>query len=131
MLRAGTYAMTIGDPARRRHALDFDDMKERLGDDEELVSDVIRLFLEDYRLRLDAIASAIEARDPEHLRAAAHMLKGGASNMSAPGVVEAARVLEAIGGSGDLTLAAERFATLVSETEHLASALREIQAGRS
>ena len=106
-------------------------MRERLGEDEELVSDVIRLFLEDYGVRLDAIASAIEARDSERLRAAAHTLKGGASNLSAPGVVEAARVLEAMGGSGDLTLAAERFDELVSETEHLASALREIQAGRS
>ena len=123
--------MTIGDPEARQDALDLDDMRERLGDDEELVSDVIRLFLEDYRLRLDAIASAIEARDPERLRAAAHLLKGGALNLSAPGVVEATRVLEAIGGSGDLTLAGARFAVLVSETEHLASALREIQAGRS
>ena len=123
--------MSIGDSGARHDALDFEDMRERLGDDEELVSDVIRMFLEDYGFRVDAIASAIEARDPERLRAAAHMLKGGASNLSARGVVDAARVLEAIGVSGDLTLASDRFAILVSETEHLASALREIQAGRS
>ena len=123
--------MTIDDPAAQRVALNFEDMRERLGDDEELVSDVIRLFLDDYRLRLDAIGSAIEARDSGRLLAAAHTLKGGASNLSAAGVVDAARALEAIGRSGDLTLADARFVALVSEMEHLAAALREIQAGKS
>lgn len=125
---------TMGTDEKRSSAqstLDFDQMRERLGDDEELISDVIRLFLEDYPLRLAAIKSALEARDPERLRAAAHTLKGSASNLSAPGVVAAARALEAIGSSGDLGAAEAGFARLVSEAERLEVALREIQATRS
>ena len=118
----------MGDPPTSP-ALDVGAMRQRMGDDEELIADGIRIFLEDCPPRLAAIASAIEARDPARIRAAAP-LKGGASNLAAPGVVQAALALEAIGGSGDLALADARFATLVAETERLAAALRELPARR-
>ena len=120
----------LGDAGAARPALDLARMRERLGDDEALVADVIRLFLDDYPMRLDAIAAAIQARDPVRLRRAAHALKGSASALSAQGVAEAARALEAIGEAGDLALADHRFAALVAEAERLAAALREFQTGK-
>lgn len=120
----------LGDAGAARPALDLARMRERLGDDEALVADVIRLFLDDYPMRLDAIAAAIQARDPMGLRRAAHALKGSASALSAQGVAEAARALEAIGEADDLALADQRFAALVAEAERLAAVLREFQRGK-
>ena len=110
-------------------ALDVGEMRQRLGDDEELIADIIRLFLADYPLRLEAIESAIEARDPDRIRREAHTLKGGASNLSAFGVVEAARALEMLDSSADSVAVDAHVARLVAEVEHLATALRELQAG--
>ncbi len=109
-------------------ALDFDEMRQRLGNDEELVSDIIRLFLADYPHRLEAIESAVEARDANRIRSEAHTLKGGASNLSAFGVVEAACALEMLGSPADPIAVDAHFARLVTEVEHLAAALRELQA---
>ena len=104
-------------------------MRQRLGDDEELIADIIRLFLADYPLRLEAIESAIKARDPDRMRREAHTLRGGASNLSAFGVVEAARALEMLGSSADRLTVEGHVARLVAEVDHLATALRELQAG--
>ena len=119
----------VGDADAGRAVLDVEQMRERLGDDDELVADVIRLYLDDYPARLEAIASAIKAHDAAGLRGAAHALKGGASALSAQRVADAARQLEAIGEAGDLGLADQRFAALVSEAEQLAAVLRDLQKG--
>ena len=124
-------AATAPESALPASALDFGEMRQRLGDDEELIADIIRLFLADYPLRLDAITSAIEASDPDRIRREAHTLKGGASNLSALGVVEAARALEMLGSPADRVTVDAHFARLVAEVEHLATALRELQAGMS
>jgi CheY-like chemotaxis protein/HPt (histidine-containing phosphotransfer) domain-containing protein len=110
-------------------AFDVEEMSQRLGDDEELIADVIRLFLEDCPVRLGSIRSAVEARDVERLRAAAHALKGSASNLSARGVVAAARALEAVDGTTDAQSMDACFAALVSEAERLAAVLRDFNPG--
>jgi two-component system sensor histidine kinase/response regulator len=76
---------------------DEDALRHRLSGDEELLADVIRMFLEDLPVRLAAIADAVTVRNPTRLRAAAHALKGVAGNVSANRLSEAASVLELIG----------------------------------
>jgi two-component system sensor histidine kinase/response regulator len=120
-----------GDAGAEWPVLDVEEMRERLGDDDELVADIIRLYLDDYPVRVAVIAAAIQARDATGLREAAHALKGSASALSARRVVDAARALEAIGEAGDLGLAERRFAALVSEAEQLAVVLRELQREKS
>jgi two-component system sensor histidine kinase/response regulator len=109
--------------------LDVGQMRDRLGDDDELIADIIRLFLEDYPIRLAAIEQAIELRDPDRIRSGAHALKGSASNLSASGVVAAARALEMLGDPADLGAIDANFVTLVAEVERLAAALRDFQGG--
>lgn len=121
---------TIGDADAGRLVLDVAQLRDRLGDDEELVADVIRLYLEDYPQRLDAIAAAIEARDFARVRAEAHTLKGSASSLAGGRVAEAARRLEEIAATGDAALAGQRLASLLSEAEQLAAALRDLQAAQ-
>ena len=117
----------IGNPGAGRPVLDIEGMRERLGDDDELVAEIIRLYLDDAPLRLESMASAIRARDSARLGAEAHTLKGSASALSAQRVVDAASALEGIGAAGDLALAAPRFATLVQESEQLAGVLRGLE----
>ena len=70
-------------------AATFDEeaLRHRLSGDDELMTDVIRLFLEDLPVRVAAIQEAVTRRDAEALRAAAHALKGAAGNLSADGAV--------------------------------------------
>ena|SRR6185295_8253295 len=121
---------TTGDADAGRPVLDVAQLRDRLGDDDELVADVIRLYLDDYPQRLDAIAAAIEGRDFVRLRAEAHTLKGSASSLAGGRVADAARRLEVSAATGDVAFAGQRLASLVSEAEQLAAALRELQAAQ-
>ena len=84
---------------------DEDALRHRLSGDHELMTDVIRLFLEDLPMRLAAIKDAVTGRDAEALRRAAHALKGAAGNLSAGGLFEAAHVLERIGAESHMDAA--------------------------
>ena len=70
---------------------DEDALRHRLSGDDELMTDVIRVFLEDLPVRLAAIKDAVTGRNADALRAAAHALKGAAGNLSAGGLFEAAQ----------------------------------------
>ena len=68
-------------------------MRRRLGDD-ELIAEITRLFLADCPVRLAEIKAAVDARDRDAIRTAAHALKGAAGELSAAPVAECARALE-------------------------------------
>ena len=99
-------------------------MCDRLGGDEQLVNEVIALFLEDCPVHLSAIGAAIARCDAAALRASAHALKGAASNLAAPGLVQAAATLECIGAENrmDAAVAAARLVT--TEAARLIDALQ-------
>jgi two-component system, sensor histidine kinase len=78
---------------------------DRLGGDEQLLGDVIGLFLEDCPERLVAIKAAVDARDGPAIRAAAHALKGVAGHVAATELVHAAGTLERIGAESRLDAA--------------------------
>ena len=73
---------------------------QRLGGDEALFTEIVRLFLEDCPPRLRAIDEAVASADPVQIRFAAHALKGAAGNLSAEGLVSASRALEGCGTDG-------------------------------
>jgi len=103
---------------------DEDALRERLSGDHELMTDVIRVFLEDLPKRLGAIKSAVTARDAEALRTAAHALKGAAGNLSAGGLFEAARVLERVGAESRLDAAEAAWRQLSVEATSVIDVLR-------
>ncbi|PYR34971.1 MAG: hypothetical protein DMF89_26120 [Acidobacteria bacterium] len=104
--------------------LDVVAMRRQLGDDDELVSDVIALFLDDYPGRLHALKAAAEARDAGGVRTAAHTLKGSASTFCASRVVDAAASLETATHREDFAVISGYVARLTAEVEQLADALR-------
>ncbi|HEX9462751.1 MAG TPA: response regulator, partial [Alphaproteobacteria bacterium] len=77
-------------------------LRRRVSGDEQLMADVIRVFLEDLQPRLAAIRDAVTARNATALRMAAHALRGAAGNLSAGRLVEAARALERAGEESNM-----------------------------
>ena len=97
---------------------------DRLGGDADLMAEVIGLFLEDCPLRLAAITEAVEARDADRIRAAAHALKGAAGTIAASAVFEAAQTLERIGAEKRLDAAEAARRVLAHEAASLMETLR-------
>ncbi len=120
-------AGTPDSPPRAETPVDRAGLMERLGGDEHLFTDVIRLFLEDCPVRLAAIKAAVEDRDPERIRTAAHALKGAAGNLSATGLFDAARTLERIGAEGRLEAAEAGRRRVATEASLLMDALRRFE----
>jgi PAS domain S-box-containing protein len=100
---------------------------ERLGGDEELMVDVIRLFLEDCPQRLVDIKAAVDQRDAERLRTAAHALKGAAANLSAGALFQAAATLERIGTEARLDAAPAAWRALSTEASLAMDVLRRFE----
>ena len=98
----------------------------RMGGDRELLAEISRLFVDDAPRHLEKIREALDARDGESLRRAAHGLKGAAANFDAQAVVNAARALEEMGGSGNFDTHEAVWQSLTAETERLISVLRTV-----
>jgi len=103
---------------------DEDTLRERLSGDRALMTDVIRVFLEDLPMRLGAIKDAVTGRNAEALRTAAHALKGAASNLSAGGLFEAAHVLERLGAEARMDAAEAACRQLSVEASNVIDVLR-------
>jgi two-component system sensor histidine kinase/response regulator len=96
----------------------------RVSGDHDLMTDVIRLFLEDLPARLAEIHDAVTGRNAEGLRAAAHALKGAAANLSAGGLFDMAGVLERIGAESRMDAAEAAWRQLSVEASNVIDVLR-------
>jgi signal transduction histidine kinase/CheY-like chemotaxis protein len=111
-------------PAAQPLTFDEDALRHRLSGDDSLMTDVIRLCLEDLPLRLAEIREAVTAGNAEALRAASHALKGVAGNISAGRLFEAARVLEGIGAESRMDAAEAAWRQLAVEATQVIDVLR-------
>jgi two-component system sensor histidine kinase/response regulator len=92
----------------------------------KLMHEVAQLFLEDCPRRLAALDDAMTRRDRVALEHAAHILKGSAGYISAPGVFTAADEVETIARCGDLADVDDACAKLQREARHLAQVLSDL-----
>ncbi len=83
---------------------DFDraDLLARLGNDEQLFTEIVALFLEDAPRQIEAIGLAVDAGNSEDVWKNAHSLKGASANMGAENLRQAASELENAGRAGNL-----------------------------
>jgi HPt (histidine-containing phosphotransfer) domain-containing protein len=100
----------------------------RVGGDEELLGEVIGLFLDDYPHSLQKLREAVNAGDHSSVEQYAHSLKGSVSIFGAQEAVEAAFSLEKQGRSGDLTAAPDGLKRLEQALARLKPELEAIQA---
>lgn len=80
-------------------AIAVEELKGVMGGDFDVL---VRTFFIDSVQRIEGIRAALEARDPEALRRAAHSFKGSSGNMGAPHLAELCRALEELGRSGSV-----------------------------
>jgi HPt (histidine-containing phosphotransfer) domain-containing protein len=102
-------------------AMDVSDVLQRLGDDEELLRDIVQIYLEDVPGMLERIHSAVSGGDANSLRRAAHSLKGLAATLSAQEVVGVASRLEHMGAARNLAEASQ----IVTEVDQRVSELTQ------
>jgi two-component system sensor histidine kinase/response regulator len=117
-------------PQSAAPAIDRDQLLMRLGGDEELLNEVVNLFLIDCPVRLTAIKTAIDRRDAEGIRQGAHALKGSAGSLSAARLVAATQTLERIGADGRLEATQAAWRLLAVEASAAIDALRQMTPAR-
>jgi signal transduction histidine kinase/CheY-like chemotaxis protein len=122
----GAGSAPAAPPAAPALAIDREQLLMRLGGDEELLTEVVDLFLADCPVRLAAIKTAVDARDAEGIRKAAHALKGAAGNLSAARLVAATQTLERIGADGRLEATQAAWRLLAVEASAAIDALRQM-----
>jgi HPt (histidine-containing phosphotransfer) domain-containing protein len=82
--------------------VDKDALLQRLEGDQELLDELVVLFLADCPRLLEEIRSAAARGDTSRFLRAAQTLKGSVSNFCAPAATEAAQALELLGHLGAL-----------------------------
>ena len=91
--------------------------------DQQLLQELIEVFLEDAPQRIEGVRRALNAGDALALYKAAHTLKGSAGNFGAPEVVGLALRLEALAREGNLDAAGVQFQRLETEMNRLVAGL--------
>ncbi len=110
--------------------MDLQAMRARLGGDQELMVEIMQLFLDDCPARLANIERAMKDADADAVRIAAHTLKGAVAQLSATTVTACASTLEqaAAGASVDWSLINLGWSRLQQEVAGLTVAIRAAMA---
>jgi len=112
---------TVGLPV-----LDREEALERFGDDRELLSELVELFLGEMPSMIEDLHTSLAEGDAPVFERHAHTLKGAVSNFGAHAAAAAALELEKLGHGGDLTGAEDGLANLEHELARLRPELSEL-----
>jgi len=118
---------TILEPAEDR-ILDRRKFAQRFEGDEELVQQLIEVFLEETPKLMNDVRQAMNQGRAEDLARAAHTVKGSLGYFETARALQAALQLEKLGREGDLQTAREAAARLENEVELVCAELRKILA---
>jgi HPt (histidine-containing phosphotransfer) domain-containing protein len=99
--------------------LDLAALERQTGGDVSLRREIVRMFLEDCPMRVDAIGAAIESGDTASLVSSAHTLKGSAAYLKASIVRSLAAEIEQCAREG-------RVAELAAAFDRLCAAIGEL-----
>ena len=121
--RAGMSTSNGHAPAR---VLDANALMLNLDGDIALLQALAEIFTTSAPAQLSEIDGAISRHDAEAIMRGAHTLKGSVATFQARAAVDAAAVLEEIGGSGDLSNANPAFEELSTELKRLTQGLKEL-----
>ena len=101
---------------------DRDWMLAQIGGDEDLMHEVIQIFIDSFDELHGEILAAVESGEPTRVREAAHAAKGAVGNFGAAEVVAAALALENAGKVADQA----HFGKLCSQLSPLMQQLRKV-----
>jgi signal transduction histidine kinase/DNA-binding response OmpR family regulator len=110
--------------------LDLSAIMSRLEGDEELLHELIDIFLAESKPLLTQIACAVKERAAGNLERAAHQFKGAVSVFGASDVALSAQALEKMGKANELDCASDTLKRLEGQVRELETALSELRRGR-
>jgi HPt (histidine-containing phosphotransfer) domain-containing protein len=102
---------------------DLGELLARVGNDRELLHDLLTIFKEEFPRYLQALREAVHSGDGKLVAAAAHGLKGMLLNMAAGQAAAAAGRLEQLGCSGEASGFQEAFLAFERDAMTLLSQL--------
>ncbi len=108
-------------------ALDRVALLDRVEGDRELLGDIIELFKEDSVRQMTAIREAIDKKEADTLRRAAHTLKGTCGNLGAVEAAATALELEKLAAAGDLSHAHDSSRLLEVQIQRASKLLDELK----
>jgi len=100
---AGSEAVTP-EEAGEAPVIAWGQLIDRVGD-ENLVRELMPICLKDNKVRLDSLSEAVAAKDVGNVKLYAHAIKGSSANLGLESLAQAARRLEHMAASDDLTQA--------------------------
>lgn len=101
-------------------------MKERFGNDFELIRELIEMFELDYNKYLINIKKAIDNKDPSTIKKNAHTLKGAISNFDPVNARSLAQEIENLSSIGDFEGITQRLAKLETEIPAVIQSVKNI-----
>lgn len=107
-------------------AIDQRDLLERLGGDDELLTELAEIFHVETPRMMAALRTAVEANDAPNVQRVSHTLRGSVAVFGAHAASHAALTLEHMARGGSLAGAAEALATLDDEIARLSEELTRL-----
>ncbi len=98
-------------------------LRERVYDDRELTLEVVRLFLAQLPAKLAAMGTALQDRNNDALRVAAHALKGSAANVSCDALADLAHEIERAAAESRMDAVEAAWPRVSAEAEKVTEAL--------
>ncbi len=109
---------------RSDEIFDRDALLNAIGNNKELMAELIKIYMEKFPDFLSQIQNAIAGKDGDSLRFSAHALRGMSLNVFAHGVVRVTWALEEMGESGNLNHAEKTCTALEREIRRLKTAFK-------
>jgi PAS domain S-box-containing protein len=128
VMAPGTEAKNVAVEAEAAEpAFDREALLARVEGDQELLKEIVGLFLAEAPELLQAVRESIERRDTASLERSAHALKGSVGNFGAKSAYEIALKMETRARAGDLSGAPETLAELEAKITRLENALAALK----
>ncbi len=105
---------------------DRDEALDHAGGDEQILKELVAVFLSDAPSRMERIGEAVARGDASSVHLHAHTLRSSTAALGGWPAADAAGQLEQLAGKGDLAGAEEARRTLEREMERLKAALAEL-----
>ncbi len=124
---SASFDSTQTEPADKQYGerpVDFSIIK-KIYDDEEILKETVRIFLEEAPQTIELLGRAIAAGDSNNVKMYAHKLKGLARHVAASKLTDLLYNLETIGRKGQLQGSEELFAEIQTEFDKLISFLSQ------
>ena len=109
--------------------IDYDTALEICDDEEDLLHEILGIFLNDGPGRIEKLKQAMEAKNWKAVMESAHLMKGSALNLSADSFRLATQTLERVAKSEDTTLIPLWFEQVIYEYGRLESHLKGLVGG--